>query len=219
MLCNFFVSLRADRLTNMIRNLMLISFIFVLVTACKSHRHETGCILPDSVKLQVGDVVFRRGGGLESHAVLLMDSEGEYSHVGIVVDTMGRKMIVHAVPGEPDFEGDMDRVKLDSVEKFFSPLYAVTGAVARPMDNRCGQKAAKKAMELFRRGVLFDDDYDMSDTTKFYCTELVLWAFERSGIKLLCTPPNHVELPMLKADVYYPSDVYHSKYLHTISIF
>ncbi len=203
----------------MIRYLLLTSFILVCMTACKSHRQKTGCILPDSVRLQAGDVVFRRGGGLESHAVLLMDSEGEYSHVGIVVDTMGRKMIVHAVPGEPDFEGDVDRVKLDSVEKFFSPLYAVTGAVVRPTDNRCGQKAAMKALELFRRGVLFDDDYDMSDTTKFYCTELVLWVFERSGMKLLHTSPNHVELPMLKADVYYPSDVYHSKYLYTISIF
>ena len=203
----------------MIRCLMLIPVILVFLTACNGHRQETGCILPDSVELQVGDVVFRRGGGLESHAVLIMDSEGEYSHVGIVVDTMGRKMIVHAVPGEPDYEGDVDRVKLDSVEKFFSPVYAVQGAVTRPADSCCARKAAMKAKELFRRGVLFDDDYDMSDTTKMYCTELVLWVFERSGMRLLHTTPNHVELPMLKADVYYPSDVYHSKYLHTISIF
>ena len=156
---------------------------------------------------------------MESHAVMLMDSEGEYSHVGIVVDTMGRKMIVHAVPGEPDFEGDVDRVKLDSVEKFFSSVYAVRGAVTRPADSLCARRAAQKAKELFRRGVLFDHDYDLSDTTKLYCTELVLFVFENAGQKLIHTKPSHVELPMLKADVYYPSDVYESEFLQTITIF
>ena len=71
----------------------------------------TGCItdgpfrsiLPETVELRAGDVVFRRGGGLTSRAVLMADAQGQYSHIGIVVDSAGQKMIVHAVPGEPDF--------------------------------------------------------------------------------------------------------------------
>lgn len=200
-------------------NLLAATVLSCGLAACHSFQKKHGCILPDSVTLQVGDVVFRRGGGIESHAVMLMDSEGAYSHVGIVVDTMGRKMIVHAVPGEPDFEGDIDRVKLDSVEKFFSSVYAIRGAVTRPADSLCAHRAAQKAKELFRRGVLFDHDYDLSDTTKLYCTELVLFVFEHAGQKLIHTKPSHVELPMLKADVYYPSDVYESPFLQTITIF
>ena len=44
-----------------------------------------------------------------SQAVLLAEKDGAYSHTGIVVDSAGVLMIVHAVPGEPDFEGDEDR--------------------------------------------------------------------------------------------------------------
>ena len=34
------------------------------------------------------------------------DRGGSYSHVGMVVDSCGVMMVVHAVPDEPDYEGD-----------------------------------------------------------------------------------------------------------------
>ena len=76
------------------------------------------CIMPDDCTLHTGDVVFRRGSGLTSRTVIALDEKGEYSHVGIVVDSAGVKMVVHAVPDEPDFEGDPDRVKMDTPEQF-----------------------------------------------------------------------------------------------------
>lgn len=189
------------------------------LASCQPTVSDGRCLLPDSVQLEEGDIVFRRGGGIESHAVMMIDNEGEYSHVGIVVDTLGRKMIVHAVPGEPDFKGDVDRVKLDSVEKFFAPTNAIRGAVSRPKDSISARRAARRALAIYRRGVLFDHDYDMSDTTRLYCTELVLHVFSREGVSLVSSKPSHVELPMLKADVYYPSDIYQSAALSKIIFF
>lgn len=55
--------------------------------------------MPDDCQLKTGDVVFRRGSGLTSHVVLAADVNGNYSHLGIVVDSAGIKMVVHAVPG------------------------------------------------------------------------------------------------------------------------
>ena len=83
--------------------------------SCSGEGREPVCLMPDTTVVRAGDIVFRRGGGFTSHAVVTLDARGYYSHVGMVVDTAGRMMVVHAVPGEPDYEGDPDRVKLDSL--------------------------------------------------------------------------------------------------------
>ena len=129
--------------------------------------------LPPSVELREGDVVFRRGGGMTSQAVLLADKNGYYSHCGIVIDSAGCKLIVHAVPGEPDYEGDPDRVKADRPATFFSSVYANAGEVCRADNDSTARRAARRAWEIYRRRVLFDHDYNSTDTTLLYCTELV----------------------------------------------
>ena len=91
----------------------------VVLVSCEERVGERS-ILPDDFTLRAGDVVFRRGEGITSRVVLATDANGNYSHVGIVVDSAGSKMIVHAVPGEPDFDGDADRVKMDTPGRFFS---------------------------------------------------------------------------------------------------
>ena len=193
--------------------------VVVMMIACVSERKAPRCMLPKSAELHTGDVVFRRGGEFESHAVISLDAHGQYSHVGIVVDTLGREMLVHAVPGEPDFEGDEDRVKLDEVEKFFSSIYANKGAVMRCQDSLKASVAADVALSVYRRGVLFDHDYEIGDTTKMYCTELVMYAYQRAGLNLVSNAPHGISLPLVQTDVYFPSDVYESKWLRTIVSF
>ena len=203
-----------------IRQLLFLILVALFVTVgCHSGSQVSRCILPDSVSLRVGDVVFRRGGGFESHAVVTLDAHGKYSHVGIVVDTLGKLMVVHAVPGEPDFEGDEDRVKLDEVSTFFSSIYANKGAVARGCDSVKSRRAAIVALDVFRRRLLFDHSYDSSDTTKMYCTELVMYAYDRAGVQLVTSDPHSVTLPVLQSDIYFPSDVYESEWLRPVACF
>lgn len=76
-----------------------LSFLTAIMISCNNNKTRT--IFPAGCELKTGDIVFRRGGGISSHAVMMADRNGRYSHVGIVVDSAGRKMIVHAVPGEP----------------------------------------------------------------------------------------------------------------------
>ncbi len=175
--------------------------------------------MPATVKLHSGDVVFRRGMSLTSHAVLAADAQGNYSHVGIVVDSAGKKMIVHAVPGEPDFDGDVDRVKMDVPEKFFSSEYASKGEVCRPTDEAMAAKAAQTALRLYKKRVLFDDDFDDSDTTKMYCTELIVYAFKHAGTDISEGRRHKVDIPIIKADCILPSDIHSSPYLRTIIMF
>lgn len=175
--------------------------------------------MPASVKLHSGDVVFRRGMSLTSHAVIAADAQGNYSHVGIVVDSAGKKMIVHAVPGEPDFDGDVDRVKMDVPEKFFSSEYASKGEVCRPTDETMAAKAAQTALRLYNKRVLFDDDFDDSDTTKMYCTELIVYAFKHAGTDISEGRRHKVDIPIIKADCILPSDIHSSPYLRKIIMF
>ena len=177
------------------------------------------CIMPAGSSLQTGDVVFRRGGGFTSHAVLLADRNGHYSHCGIVVDSAGVKMIVHSVPGEPDFEGDEDRVKMDRPEWFFSNQFANAGEICRPKDSLVAKQAAEYALRAYHRHTLFDHDYDSADTTKLYCTELVVRAYEAAGIRLTGAPTHEFHLPAVNTVCWLPSDLRNSSYLETTIFF
>lgn len=164
-------------------------------------------------------MVFRRGGGFTSQVVLMADREGHYSHTGIVVEVEGKMMIVHAVPGEPDFDGDVDRVKMDTPERFFSSEYASIGEICRPIDSMTANNAAVEAYRVYKRNVLFDHDYNDADTTKMYCTELVVHAFKKAGITLIGPERHEVRLPILNINCIFPSDIHESPYLKTVLTF
>ena len=174
-----------------------------LVAGCQQEK-----AVPREVSTRItwreGDLVFRQWTGAAGHAVSLADTGGAYSHVGVVVLRKGEPWVVHAVPGEPDFDGDPDRVKLEPVDAFFSRARAAHGAVMRDADSLLAARVARHALDMYRRDVLFDHAYDDSDTTRVYCTELVCLAYRRAG------HPVHparrcINLPGVKHAVVFPS--------------
>ena len=187
------------------------------ISACQNER--THSMLPTDVTLKAGDVVFRSGRGIASLVVVAADLGGSYSHVGIVVDSCGVPMIVHAVPDEPDFDGDTDRVKMDSPDKFFGSERTTKGEICRPQDSIRAARAAGAALQVYRRGVLFDHDYDDSDTTRMYCTELVVYALQRAGFDLSSLPRQRVSLPVVKSDCVMPSAIHGLPFLTTVTEF
>ncbi len=198
--------------------LLLMVLLTGMLAACGQQTRQKKskadyCLLPDSVELQPGDVVFRRGEGFTSQVVLVADREGNYSHTGIVVDSCGQRLICHAVPGEPDFEGDPDRVKADRPERFFSTEFTTIGEVCRPQDSVVAQRAAKVAWQAYQRHTLFDHDYDDLDTTRLYCTELVAYAFSRAGVDIVEGRGHHINLPTMQTDCVFPSDIHESEFL------
>ena len=186
--------------------------------SCKGDTEER-TLLPADLELRPGDLVFRRGTGLTSHTVLIADNNGNYSHVGIIADSAGVMMVVHAVPGEPDFEGDPDRVKMEPPEKFFSSLNASLGEVCRPTDSLMGRRAAEAAMDFYHRHPLFDHHYDSEDTTRMYCTQLVIEAYREAGCQLTGPPTHSFSIPGLSCVCWLPSDIYHSQYMKSVRIF
>ena len=166
---------------------------------------ENQTIYPDSVDLRAGDLAFRCGGSFDSRAVLIADHGGDFSHVGIVVDDNGKKMIVHAVPDEPEFEGDVDRVKMETPQKFFIRKNAAYGQISRYADSTVASKAAEVALDVFRRGTLFDPEFNIDDTTRMYCTELILFSYDRAGAPLNLKPRHKAQ--WMDYESIMPSDI------------
>lgn len=202
-----------------VKVLFLFGFLLAVAAGCSPRREAPRSILPATCRLEAGDVVFRQGLGAISRAVRVADAGGVYSHVGIVVDSSGVKLVVHAVPGEPDREGDPDRVKADVPSRFFRSDRARAGAVMRPRDGMAGAAAAREAWRLYRRGVLFDHAYDDRDTNRMYCTELVNFAYRRAGRPLVDSALHRVNLPGLECLCVFPSDLLGSSALREVAVF
>ena len=192
--------------------------VMLLFASCV-HKTRQECILPKDAQLQAGDIVLRCGTGIESRAVRFADNGGVYSHIGIVVDSAGTMMIVHAVPGEPDFEGDEDRVKMERPEKFFSSMNACSGEVLRTSDKNAASIAADRAKGFYRRNIKFDHDYDDTDSTRLYCTELVLLSYKDAGRMFKNVEHHDVPAPGINCPVVYPSDIKKDKEFKSIYIF
>ena len=176
-----------------------------------------GILVTTRRKVVIADNLFYR---LPMSAVLMADGGGAYSHVGIVVDSAGVMMVAHAVPGEPDYEGDPDRVKLEPPERYYDAGRADRGCVMRCADSLTARRAAAKALGAYRRGALFDHDYDCSDTVRLYCCELVELAYAGAGMPIATLPRHNLSLPGLRLEgVILPSDFRSSPALRVIAEF
>ena len=201
------------------KKLFTIMIAVAMLASCAETEQRS--ILPEGCELRAGDVVFRRGSGLTSRAVLAADRNGAYSHIGIVVDSCGVMMVVHAVPGEPDHEGDPDRVKMDTPQRFFSSMNARIGEVKRLRgDSATALRAARFAVDVYKRGTLFDHDYDDTDTTKMYCCELIDFVYRKAGRSLAGQKRHYFHLPGLNPiRCILPSDICNSGELDTVMSF
>lgn len=160
----------------------LIALFSALVCGCSERKTFT---VSEETKVQFrdGDLLFRCGSGMESKAVTSA-SGAVYSHVGILLfdSVKGEWMVVHAVPGESP-KGEPDKLKVESLAEFFDASRAECGAWARvECDDETARSASRYAKMKADEGIEFDDDYQLADSTRLYCTELVWRAYLQVGV-------------------------------------
>ena len=139
----------------------------------------------DTTLLQAGDLIFRLGSGLESQAVVSADRSGRYSHVGLIVQGPAGWQVLHAVPGESEDTGGEELLKKDPLPLFLRPDRAVSLCVMR-YDTTAEALAAvcREGLRLYARRIPFDHAYDITDSSRMYCTEFVTVAFQAIGVDL-----------------------------------
>lgn len=155
------------------------------------------------MSLRNGDLIFREGRSVESTFVTTLDSSN-YSHVGLLCKYYGAWKVVHAVPGESD--NNVDTVKSEPISAFLQPDRCANIKVVRVS---CEPHIAQKAIQyaLKKVGIPFDDDFNMADTTKFYCTELVWKAYLHAGIDISEGRRHNVNVFSFHKPCLLPSDV------------
>lgn len=187
--------------------------------SCKKGNDPDAPALPTEL-FNDGDIVFRRGMGIMSRIVLHADGDGVYSHTGILRREGTEWYVIHAVPDEPDFDGDPDRVKKEPVTRFFASDRAVRGMVVRYEGRpEAAARAAASAEEYVRRGTLFDHKYNLDDTTEMYCTELVNHVYKKEGIDLSEGRMSKINLPAVGGTYLLPTDLAENCHLKIIFCF
>jgi hypothetical protein len=163
-----------------------------------------------------GDIVFRCGRGVKSQVVLNADTAGLYSHSGIVVKYGSAFMIIHITPDEREKGETEDRIKMETPETFFASDRAKFGGVYRLRNDTLNitKTAAEQALRLWKRGVVFDHDYVLDDSTKMYCTELVWRVYRLAGKDITNDSRSEiVNFPLFSGEYILPSDIYSNKEL------
>jgi hypothetical protein len=157
------------------------------------------------VEVRTGDLIFRRGLGFTSQAVLRTDPEALYSHVGIAIRRGEDVDVVHAVPFNY-----LDGFTLrEPLRDFLAPANATAGAVYRlrhDLAPRVELLTSVLTGHVDRR-TRFDDRFDLDDDNKLYCTELVWKALRSVGIDLFPTLPAPRATPLGTRSFLLPADL------------
>ena len=191
----------------------------LMFAACRRDVPVEDYVLPDTVRLQSGDLAFREGESRESRAVTTLDRSSLYTHVGMVVWNGDGWYVLHAVPNERVTKQEEDSVKLEPIGTFFRSDRAVKGGVYRsPLTPADTLALLHRGLALYHdRHPLFDNLFDAEDSTAFYCTELVCFLYQQvAGIDL--SEGRRHNLP-LYPNLIFCSDVFQNNSLEEVFAF
>ncbi len=197
--------------------LLPLCLLLCLLSAC--NRHQSALPEPstaiDTSLLRDGDLIFRLGRGLESHAVTVADKRATYSHTGLLVHQQEGWKVLHAVPGESEETEGKEVIKQDAISLFLRSDRCIKACVMR-YDTNVEARALlrQEALRLYGKALLFDHSYDKTDSTKMYCTEYVCHVYQAIGVDL--AEGRCHRFPMAKEPVIYPLDLRCNKRLTTV---
>lgn len=197
-------------------SLVLIITTVTFLQSCTSGLAEQK-IHWQNVSLNEADIAFRTGRSMASRIVLASDTEGYYSHVGIIVKQNNKYMVIHAVPGESR-PGEPDKVKMEALEQFYTPDKAKAGKIMRlNIDPELKTTITQYALQSYKNQTHFDHNYNLNDSTKLYCTELIWRAYKTAGIDITNNKTRYINFSVFKGNMIFPSHIQNNEKL--ISIF
>lgn len=133
----------------------------------------------DPDRFAPGDILLRRGSSLASAMIAKAFPDArQMSHCGILVRDDGEWKVIHSISGKID---DRDGVRMDPVADFLArakPGMAFHIRPAFPVDRSRVEQSGLRYLNL---GSPFDHDYDLRDSGKLYCSELIRAAYLDAG--------------------------------------
>lgn len=198
--------------------LLLFLALLTVAMSCSNRSKSHVQVMYDTTELRNGDLLFRNGIGYESRVVTGL-SNGKFSHIGIAYHNGRQWNVIHAVPGENE-KGEPEYLKCEPISSFYYYSRAKLGGSARvSCTDSIANIVAERAHDIVNRKVLFDNNYDIDDTTKLYCTELVRLVYLAQNIDLCEDRWHRIPIINTKAHVIFPEDIWNSSLIIKKDIF
>lgn len=137
--------------------------------------------------IQSGDIILRLGEGLISQVVTsVLNDSIRLSHCGIVVIRNDSFCVIHSLPKELS---DYDGIQICTLGEFVSESVPKSIVIVRPKvaDSRMMET---KALYYLLHPKPFDWNFDVNDSTAFFCSELPLHILKFHLGMDLCLPIN-----------------------------
>ena len=147
---------------------------------------KAAAFLPEnlpSAEMRDGDLVFRTGTGDYSRMINIESDSVRYSHIGFLLSRDSSWYVIHAVPKELEGPDDFERVKMEPLLSFLSRERCLHGAFVHT-GIPCTERMAARALQYARDSVAFDQAFDLKDSSRIYCTELIWRLYLLEGVDL-----------------------------------
>lgn len=201
-----------------VRNNLYKSLFFIILslsTGCATRTPKTyPTIQIPEADFRSADLALRLGRSIESDLIARGgESDNRYSHIGLLIESDSGMIVVDI---EPSTDKESEQIKAQSVGDFFNHEKAIAGAIMRHngLDSTQINTLKNKAIELLNSSITFDHDYQLSDNSKMYCTELIEVLFNAINISL--SENRNRTLPLAKEPVIMPSDISQNRNLKRI---
>lgn len=156
-------------------SLAFVALCITLLTVYLGYR-RTHFQMPDTRLWQTGDIFFSSGNSWRSEVVRLVGGSTCHrtSHCGFIIIKDGAPQLVH-------MSVDKNELVSESVSEY-ARVNDVGSIHAMRLKQLPDTALLRRNIEkLLASGKRFDNNFDLSDTTEYYCTELVVRELERAG--------------------------------------
>ena len=152
--------------------------IYILWKSNSTSRYTVNCDYltnKEIALLQDGDIIIRKGFGFVSNKIAdILDEPYNVSHCGIIYrpDSSALPIVIHSVSSTLS---DIDGVQECDIEKFARESEAYSIIVVRYNDStkHSPKIIATEAQRMLLANIPFDNSFDISDSSKIYCSELI----------------------------------------------
>jgi len=125
---------------------------------------------PTIQSLEDGDIVFRRGYGVDSNiAVNFSDGEKRYSHAGIIIKENDALYVFHSVDDKiQDYHG----IVKEKLEPYLDGM-GMWAVYRYDLSKKIRNEIAQYALIIQKSNVFFDKKFDLSTDDAMYCSEYI----------------------------------------------
>lgn len=167
-------------------------------------------------QIKDGDIILRQGYGFVSDMIVKTLAEDlKISHCAIVIKNDTTFSVIHSVSQSIS---DYDGVQIQDIRQFVNDSKENSIIVLRTKDNPSGttnELISDRANYYLNKRVPFDMSFDINDTTRFFCTELI-WKvlLETKNIDIFENKYGENDLDFLKFDVFFNPEIFDIVFSH-----